>query len=99
MKIAIYGICLNEEAFVARFMDLGAQIQAIRIVPWRFDHARNAALDLVPDDVDVCVSLDLDTVLRPGWRAALEAAWAPGINRARYAEIVGRTPDGAPRLF
>ena len=56
----------------------------ISIKPWRFDHARNAALALIPDDVDVCVSLDLDEVLQPGWRAEIERVWVEGTTRMRY---------------
>jgi tetratricopeptide (TPR) repeat protein len=122
MKVCVYGICLNEAAFVDRFMDSaagadlvviadtgstdgavarfrarGAQVHEIRITPWRFDAARNAALDLVPDDVDVCVSLDLDQVLRGGWRAALERGWAAGSGSAIHPEVWGRTPSGEPR--
>ncbi len=43
--------------------------------PWRFDVARNASLDLVPEDTDICVCTDLDEVLEPGWRSALEEVW------------------------
>ena len=32
---------------------------------FRFDVARNMALDLVPSDVDVCVSLDMDEIPDP----------------------------------
>jgi glycosyltransferase involved in cell wall biosynthesis len=63
----------------------------ISIDPWRFDDARNAALALVPADVDICVSLDLDEVIQPGWRAVLEAAWAPGIGSAYYTFKAGWT--------
>jgi tetratricopeptide (TPR) repeat protein len=63
---------------------LGAAVRRIAVQPWRFDLARNAVLALVPRDVDVCVKLDLDEVLLPGWRAALEAAWQPGVTRLRY---------------
>src|SRR5579859_1289913 len=55
--------------------DLGADVRSLRIEPWRFDAARNAALALLPADIDVCVSLDLDQTLAPGWRPLLEAAW------------------------
>jgi tetratricopeptide (TPR) repeat protein len=124
MKIAVYGICLNEAPFVARFAasaaaaDLiqvadtgstdgsvaafeaaGVAVTAIRVRPWRFDDARNAALALLPDDIDICVSLDLDTVLLDGWREALEAAWAPGTNLAYYNHILGRRPNGDPIQF
>ena len=48
----------------------------IHVEPFRFDVARNAALALVPPDVDVCVSLDLDERLEPGWRGGIERVWA-----------------------
>jgi glycosyltransferase involved in cell wall biosynthesis len=64
---------------------LGVVVHSIHINPWRFDHARNAALALIPGDVDVCISLDLDEVLEPGWREAVEAAWVKGeTTRLRY---------------
>ena len=62
----------------------GALIPEIAITPWRFDDARNAALALIPRDVDVCVSLDLDEELQPGWREEIERVWTPGITRLRY---------------
>lgn len=51
---------------------LGINIIKISIKPWRFDDARNAALASLPDDIDLCISLDMDEVLAPGWRKALE---------------------------
>jgi glycosyltransferase involved in cell wall biosynthesis len=51
---------------------LGIKVAKISISPWRFDDARNAALALLPDDIDLCISLDMDEVLAPGWREALE---------------------------
>jgi len=62
----------------------GATVAHISIKPWRFDDARNAALALLPDDIDVCVSLDLDEVLQPGWRQEIERVWVPGTTRLRY---------------
>jgi len=64
--------------------DLGAKVYRISVVPWRFDKARDAALALVPADVDVCISVDMDEVMQPGWREAVEAAWVPGTTRLRY---------------
>lgn len=54
----------------------------IFVQPFRFDDARNAALSLVPPDADVCIALDLDETLEPGWRQALERAWRPETNSA-----------------
>jgi tetratricopeptide (TPR) repeat protein len=62
----------------------GAAVAQIRIKPWRFDDARNAALSMLPTDIDVCVSLDLDEVLEPGWREEIERVWTPKTTRLRY---------------
>ena len=45
------------------------------IKPWRFDVARNKSLELLPDDIDICVCTDLDEVFEPGWRNKLEKLW------------------------
>lgn len=62
----------------------GVTVHNICITPWRFDHARNAAIALIPRDIDVCVSLDLDEVLEPGWREEIERVWTEGTTRLRY---------------
>lgn len=64
--------------------DHGATVARISIKPWRFDDARNAALAMLPDDIDVCVSLDLDEVLQPGWYEEIERVWIEGTTRLRY---------------
>jgi len=57
----------------------------IHVSPWRFDMARDAALSLLPADIDVCVAPDLDEVLQPGWRAEIEKVWEKGkTTRLRY---------------
>lgn len=71
-------------------------VNDITISPWRFDDARNASLALVPADVDVCVCLDLDEVLQPGWREAIERAWTPDAHRLRYKFIWSWQDDGTP---
>ena len=63
----------------------GITVHNICITPWRFDHARNAALALLPRDIDVCISLDLDEMLEPGWREEIERVWEPGkTTRLQY---------------
>jgi len=64
--------------------ECNAVVHQISIQPWRFDHARNAALALVPADIDVCIALDLDEVLEPGWREDIEAKWNANATRMRY---------------
>jgi glycosyltransferase involved in cell wall biosynthesis len=73
---------------------LGCDVHQISIKPWRFDTARNAALALIPEDYDVCISLDMDEVLTPGWRKIVEDAWRPGTTRLQY-----RFNNGAGNIF
>ncbi len=73
---------------------LGATVCEQTITPWRFDAARNASLAMLPEAADVCICLDLDEVLCPGWREALEDAWTPGTTRARYTYVWSHQPDG-----
>ena len=107
MKIAVYGIALNEAKHVKRFMEAckgadlvviadtgstdgtqqlftkhGATVHHISVRPFRFDDARNAALALVPADVDICVSLDIDEVPDPDFFDKLREAWKPDTTRA-----------------
>jgi glycosyltransferase involved in cell wall biosynthesis len=60
---------------VGRLTAGGVTVHQIAVRPWRFDDARNAAMALVPADVDVCCTMDMDRFLEPGWRAKLEATW------------------------
>ena len=74
---------------------LGADVAEADVTPWRFDVARNLSLRRVPEDADICVCTDLDEVFTPGWRAALEAAWGPGIQQARYKYVWSFGEDGS----
>ncbi len=86
----------STDATVAALRDGGAAVVPAAIRPWRFDTARNVALALVPGDVDVCVALDLDERLSPGWRAAMEAQWTPATTRGHYLYAWSHRPDGSP---
>jgi len=63
---------------------LGINVFNISIKPWRFDTARNVALALLPDDIDMCVSLDMDEVISEGWREALEQTTGNQITYVFY---------------
>jgi len=71
----------SEDDTVPLAKDCGAIVHEINITPFRFDVARNAALALVPADVDICVSMDLDELLLPGWREEIEKCWSEDITR------------------
>lgn len=72
----------DDTAGLAR--DCGAVVHNICIQPWRFDKAREAALALLPKHIDVCISLDLDERLEPGWREEIERLWKDGVTRLGY---------------
>lgn len=75
----------STDSTVSKSIENGAVVHHISISPWRFDKARDAALALVPKDVDICVSLDLDEVLEDGWRQEIERVWVKGkTTRLRY---------------
>jgi len=63
---------------------LGINVIDISIKPWRFDDARNASLAALPGDIDMCVQLDMDEILLPGWRQEIENALKQGATRIRY---------------
>lgn len=76
---------------------LGVTVARIGVRPWRFDDARNASLSLLRDDVDLCIALDMDEVLVPGWREHLEAI-RPETTRPRYRYVWSWQADGSPGL-
>jgi hypothetical protein len=84
----------STDGTVAAFKRRGIAPHAIAIKPWRFDHARNAALALIPDDVDICISLDLDELIMPDWRRVVEDAWRPPINHLMYTHAWTRDVTG-----
>lgn len=45
------------------------------ITPWRFDVARNESMKLIPEDANICVSIDFDEFYEPGWAAILREKW------------------------
>lgn len=89
----------TREKFVANLHGQTSLIN-ININPWRFEDARNASLAAIPADIDFCIALDLDEVLRPGWRESLEALArsCPDATRLRYNYIWSMDSSGAPGL-
>ena len=76
----------------------GINVIDISVKPWRFDDARNAALAAIPDDVDYCISLDMDELLVSGWRKELEKAYKNKLTRPRYRYIWNFNADGTPGI-
>ncbi len=94
----------SEDGTVEALKRRGAIVHVERVQPWRFDVARNLSLDRVPEDVDICVSTDLDEYFNPGWREKLEAAWRDFVpahagevaRSGRYLYNWSLKPDGTP---
>ena len=86
----------STDSTIEKLRARGALVYTEKIEPWRFDAARNVALSHVPDDVDICVSNDLDEVFEKGWRKKLEKAWKKDITRGRYMFTWSFKPDGSP---
>jgi glycosyltransferase involved in cell wall biosynthesis len=72
----------------------GIDIHRAEFRPFRFDDARNAALGLIPADIDIVVHLDADEVLEPGWREAIDGT-DPADSRWWYTLRPGTTASWA----
>lgn len=80
------------ELFKAR----GAIVYTMKENLFRFDHARNKCLEYIPEDIDICVSADIDDVIDFGWRAKLESAWNKDTTRGFYLYNWSFNEDGSP---
>ncbi len=86
----------STDSTVKKLRERGALVYVEEIKPWRFDTARNKAMDYIPMDFDICVSNDLDEVFEAGWREKLENSWTPIHTRARYMFTWSYHDDGTP---
>lgn len=89
----------SNDKTIERARKLGIKVHSIEVKPWRFDVARNASLALVPEDVDVCVQLDMDETLTTGWREKIENAWNSGNVWPIYRHVTSRYTDGSARTY
>jgi glycosyltransferase involved in cell wall biosynthesis len=74
----------SEDGTVEKLKKRGAYVYEEKFTPWRFDTARNSAMNHVPEDADICVSNDIDEVFESGWREHLEQSWDKDCTRAGY---------------
>ena len=74
----------------------GVTVATGQVIPWRWDDAHNLSLYHLPADVDVCVRLDLDERLQPGWRAAIEKSWQGNVNNLHYRYVWSFLENGKP---
>ena len=74
----------SDDNTVQKLKGRGAVVFEEKIEPWRFDTARNIAMDHIPEDVDICVSIDIDELFESGWREKLEKLWDTECTQAKY---------------
>jgi len=86
----------SEDSTAKIAKNLGINVKVKKIDPWRFDVARNTALDLLPEDIDMCIALDMDEVLLDGWRGEIEKAISDKVTRPRYEYTWSWKEDGSP---
>ncbi len=81
---------------VNKLKNRGVKVYESVIDPWRFDVARNKSLTYVSHDVDICLCLDLDEVISPGWRNILENNWNDNTTRCRYDYVWSHDKNNNP---
>ena len=69
-----------------------------KFIPWRFDTARNANIDMIPEDANILLSIDLDECIQtPGWADLIRESWIEGLHtRGQYMYAWSHTNDGKP---
>ena len=88
----------SEDKTVSIARSLGITTVSKQYEQFEFHKARNDAMDAIPEDVDYCISMDMDEVLLPGWREELEKTIKehPLATQFRYTFINSRLPNGEP---
>lgn len=82
--LLIVGDTGSTDKSIEKLEELGVIVHRINVNPWRFDVARNMILELVPKDVDICISLDMDEILCKGWRQNVKKYWSKETTRMSY---------------
>lgn len=79
--------------------ELGINVIQVSVNPWRFDDARNAALMALPTDIDFCISMDADEVLKAGWKDELLKVYGlEGNVRPKHKLVTDFDAEGNPTV-
>jgi glycosyltransferase involved in cell wall biosynthesis len=81
----------SSDGTIEALVDLDIEVHCAAFRPFRFDDALNAALALVPEDIDVVMRLDADETITDGWHTAIGEAYDPRICRYR-THVVNHGP-------
>lgn len=83
---------------VKKFIEHNITVMTKEISPWRFDVARNESLKLIPEDMDICVCLDIDEIMLPGWKENILKLWQDDTTRLRYVYNWYIDDEGNPKI-
>lgn len=74
------------------------RVESMKVEPWDFSVARNASMELCPEDADILVCTDIDEVFTKGWAAKVKAAFeaVPDATCAACRFITKFNADGTP---
>lgn len=61
--------------------NFGVKVFDLKINPFRYDIARNTLLSLIPADIDIAISYDLNQIISENWKTVLYSEWLPGTDR------------------
>ena len=85
----------SSDKTVEKLKKRGVEVHSKIISPWRFDVARNECLKLIPKDMDLCCSIDLDERFNKGWRKVLEDNISQNTSRVAYRYTWNFLEDGS----
>ncbi len=81
---------------VAKFKARGAHVFEKKYKKFEFDKARNDSLKLVPEEYDICICLDIDDVIEPGFTKKIMDTWTDDTSQIRYMYYYTIDPSGYP---
>ena len=84
----------SNDKTVEKLQAKGVKVFVKKIIPWRFDVARNESLALVAQDADVCVCTDLDEVFEKNWREKIEQVWIKNKTKQMQYKYVWNVENG-----
>ena len=69
---------------VELFKERGAHIKQKNYRKFEFDKARNDSLRLVPEEYDICICLDIDDCIEPGFIKKIKDNWQEDTSQMKY---------------
>lgn len=87
----------SSDGTVAKFRaaaetDKRIHFHAMQFAPFRFDTARNVAMNLIPPGVDIAITVDMDERISPNWYKVLQSSTFKSLASIRL--IYNKTSQG-----